>query len=680
MMIAAPVAAAPMGPPSLRCTAVLNASGDVLITWVQPPDPLGEFQAYLIYHSALSTGPFTLVGQETPYLQLDHTHAGTGANNAPQYYYLRTLSTTSDTSITSDTLTTLFLDVSQSAPLGQAWLDWNLQHAPPLSTTEVYQEVELEFPIGTWAPLAQTDSVTSYYEHTIDICEDSLTFRVRVPDLSGCVSVSNLDGDVFADVTPPTPPFMVNLTVDTTVNQTVIDWQPSPEGDTDGYIVILVTPDGNIILDTLFGATNTTWVWPGSDAAEGAESYTIAAFDTCLTGNPPAPNTSATEAPHSTVFVTTTYDRCGSAINVVWTAYNGWIVQAYELYVRQDGAAPVLLGSFDPTVTTFLHENVDQFSTFCYVVRAVAQAAGLTSLSNTTCRVADYPPLPQWNYLRNVTVVDDDHIVVEDSVDLNGEVESYQLERSFNGEPWEGIAVVGATNYPVIVFNDLDVQTDLRSYQYRVSVLDSCGRPSVTSNLGTSILLRSTARADGVNELLWNAYVQWAGNISGYNVYRSISDGPFMLIATTPQGQWELEDDVNAYALASTGKFCYYVEALEVGNPSGVDAVSTSNVTCAVQQEAVWIPNAFIAGSPIAANSAFYPVLAYADITAYEFIIYNRWGQAIWTTTDRYEPWTGEVNGSYVPQGIYGYYCAFNNGAGKRIEARGTVTFLCCPE
>ena len=67
------------------------------------------------------------------------------------------------------------------------------------------------------------------------------------------------------------------------------------------------------------------------------------------------------------------------------------------------------------------------------------------------------------------------------------------------------------------------------------------------------------------------------------------------------------------------------------------------------------------------------------DVKGYEFIIFNRWGQQIWSTTDLNEPWKGPINGNYVPQGVYAYYVAVLNGAGKKFEERGTVTFLCCP-
>ncbi|MCB9166363.1 MAG: gliding motility-associated C-terminal domain-containing protein [Flavobacteriales bacterium] len=123
----------------------------------------------------------------------------------------------------------------------------------------------------------------------------------------------------------------------------------------------------------------------------------------------------------------------------------------------------------------------------------------------------------------------------------------------------------------------------------------------------------------------------------------------------------------------TNGRFCYFVEANETGDPSGINASSISNEACAIQEAQFWVPNAFIVGG---VNSDFKPVTAYTDFRAYTFIIYNRWGQEIWSTTDPNEAWKGTVKGSFVPQGVYAYYCGFENGAGRRFEKRGTVTCL----
>ena len=97
---------------------------------------------------------------------------------------------------------------------------------------------------------------------------------------------------------------------------------------------------------------------------------------------------------------------------------------------------------------------------------------------------------------------------------------------------------------------------------------------------------------------------------------------------------------------AGTGRFCYQVRALEIGNPSGINASSESNIACAVQEDLVYIPSAIVRGG---ANPIFKPVISYADVADYELSIINRWGQVFWTSTEPTVGWDGTYGGSPVP-------------------------------
>ncbi len=669
-----------LDPPSLRCASV-DLAGDVTLTWVVPPDPGNLFQEYAIYCSTVAeAGPYAVVGTSNVYGLSTWTHGGAGADSGPRWYFVTTLTVDPppNESFPSDTLQSIFLQVAQSTPLGSAVLDWNILHDPPLPTTATAQLVLLEHPLGIWATEASVGALEDHYEQVIDICQDSLTWRISVTDQLGCVSYSNLDGGQFADVTAPTPPVVATASVDTATNQVVLTWDPSPEPDTDGYIVILIVNNFPLIIDTIYGQADTSFSWVGSAAGAGAESWTVAAFDTCLAGNPPAPNTSATEAAHTSIFASTSYDRCQANCLISWSHYVGWDVVSYEVYTALNGAPPVLISTLQGFETSFTHDGLEPFAEYCYVVKAIGDSTWMRSLSNQVCQVTDYPALPQSNYLSLVTVTAPDHITVVDQVDQSASVRRYRLERSNNGEPWELVATQPGGLSPTVVFDDTDVLTDQRSYIYRVIVEDSCGVDAITSNEGTSILLIAEAGNDGVNRLRWNGYEQWSGNVSGYAVYRSVGDGPFTPINFNAPAEWEAEDNVNLL-INSNGRFCYYVEAIETGNPTGMNALSTSNIACAIQPEAVWVPNAFNPSSTELENIAFKPVVAFVDVKGYEFVIFNRWGQQIWSTTDVNEPWDGRVNDNYVPQGVYAYYVAVLNGAGKKFEDRGTVNFLCCP-
>ncbi|MEX1132530.1 MAG: fibronectin type III domain-containing protein, partial [Flavobacteriales bacterium] len=500
--------AQPMEAPDLRCASV-NVAGDVTLTWLLAADPGGTFVEHTVFSSADVAGPFVQVGVITDPLQTTFLHVGAGAGTGARFYYITTTSSVPPViSAPSDTLATLYLEVFQSTPLGSANLAWN---APSTAGTADSQfSIWMEYPIGNWNLLGFVSNTTFAYQHVISICQDSLTFRVGLADDSGCISFSNRDGDVFEDVTPPSPPVIISATVDSTTGQPVITWEPSPEADTEGYIIVLVTPGGGVIIDTLFGAGSTTYTWAPGSPDLGPESFTVAAFDTCRVGVPPSPNTSATRPQHTTMYATTEYDRCAGAVSIRWTPYVGWPVVTYQVLVQVDGGPWAVLQNVGGSQLSVLH-NVEPDRTYCYIVKAMAQGGAPSSLSNKTCRTATYPSVPNFNYLRTVTVTGAEEITVVDSVDVAGAVSGYRFERSANGAPFEVVAQFPGGTGPLITYVDTDVAPDVVGYRYRVAVMDSCGNEALVSNIGGNIVLRASSNLYGENLLDWNGYAQWAG-------------------------------------------------------------------------------------------------------------------------------------------------------------------------
>ncbi|MEZ4739572.1 MAG: gliding motility-associated C-terminal domain-containing protein [Flavobacteriales bacterium] len=659
-----------MDPPALHCASVA-VNGDVTLTWSPPTDPGNEFGSYAIYAANAAAGPYVLLSSIGVYAQTTTVHVGANAGLGPRFYYMVTITAgpTPETSLPSDTVSTMFLQVFQSTPPGSADLSWNaLAPAPTVNDTFI---VWLEYPIGTWTILDSLASTTFAYQHVVSVCEDSLTFRVEAQDGSGCTSFSNRDGDVFNDVTPPTSPTIVAVTVDTTSGLATVEWEPSPEADTDGYIIVFEAGVGAVIIDTVYGQFTTTYEWDESLAFLQSESYTIAAFDTCEVGDPPSPNTSATRPMHRSMFLSHTYDECAALVTLAWTQYVGWTVGTQRIFVQVDGGAWNLLAAVDAGISHYAH-TVEPFRTYCYAVEASQEGAMVTTLSNRTCVLTDYPGLPDFNYIRTVTVSGDESITIVDSVDVTATVQGYRLERSDDGGPFEVIAFRPPGLASVLIFIDQDVDPNAVGYRYRVVVIDACGNDALVSNVGGNIVLKAIASLTGENNLNWNGYAQWAGIVQGFTLHRRIEGDPFMLLDLLPPDPWEFADNVSQYT-AATGRFCYYVTAVEQGNASGINATSQSNVACAVQEDLVYIPNAFVLGG---ANPVFRPELAYADVAEYELSIINRWGQVFWTTNDPYEAWDGTMNGKQVPIGVYAYYCNYKNGAGRVFEKRGTVTML----
>lgn len=96
----------------------------------------------------------------------------------------------------------------------------------------------------------------------------------------------------------------------------------------------------------------------------------------------------------------------------------------------------------------------------------------------------------------------------------------------------------------------------------------------------------------------------------------------------------------------------------------------------------VFIPNAFRPGSSVDCggdpncNKTFQPM---ADgFATLEMIVYNRWGQEVFRTTDPTRGWNGTINnnGELCPQDVYIYVIYATSFNGKQYKYSGSVTLL----
>ena len=71
-------------------------------------------------------------------------------------------------------------------------------------------------------------------------------------------------------------------------------------------------------------------------------------------------------------------------------------------------------------------------------------------------------------------------------------------------------------------------------------------------------------------------------------------------------------------------------------------------------------------------NNVFIPVTTYVDFTEYEFMVYNRWGLKVFSTTNVDEGWSGGNN----EVGVYVYIVRYKTSKGEYIERKGSVTLL----
>jgi gliding motility-associated-like protein len=112
---------------------------------------------------------------------------------------------------------------------------------------------------------------------------------------------------------------------------------------------------------------------------------------------------------------------------------------------------------------------------------------------------------------------------------------------------------------------------------------------------------------------------------------------------------------------------------LSVTSPDGCTAIDS--VTIYVDDfTIVEVPNAFSPNND-GVNDTYF-ILSYAVAEFYEFSIYNRWGQQVFTTTDINAGWDGTFEGKEQEMGAYVYVVRAQDLSGEDVQLQGTFMLI----
>jgi gliding motility-associated-like protein len=269
--------------------------------------------------------------------------------------------------------------------------------------------------------------------------------------------------------------------------------------------------------------------------------------------------------------------------------------------------------------------------------------------------------------------VDDDYVKVSFHSSPDSTVKKLILERSVDGLTFQAIdSLYFLSDFvPEDGFiNDTTADVHARSYYYRLVACDYCGTTKVPSVPSRTVFVQCSS-TQTQNTVDWNAYELWLKGVEGYKVYRTVDGLP-----QPPELMGNFSSSTYSYpdllaGVDPTKQVCYTVEAIErPGNPYLTNATSLSNSCCIIKGATVFMPNAFHPGG---VNNRFRPVATFVDPQSFKMIIYNRWGQQIFETTDMVNGWNGEVEGHLVPPGLYAYIITYSSVGGQDYTKRGTV-------
>lgn len=694
--------------PVLNCSNVLPNDSIILDWGRQYQFPLDlkyagmkdttRFNYWRIYGSANRNGPYVVVDSITDYNQLSTTVASMGPQSF--FYMERSTGACDFVSKPSDTVETMNMTMVAQPPASpeRANLSWTPYNGMGLNPNRgnIY-EIWIEAPEGSgnWSKVGETNQLS--YVDTVSVCDMFVRYQIRVPDtITGCYSGSMSDTGTFEDRTNNDHYRFARISVNRD-NKAIMEWDSDSVDDiVEFQLLYNDAQNGWIVVDTVPGNTPVPYEWDNSLAGERSEQFKVVSVDSC--GN--VSDELATKA-FKTVFLRNYLNKCEGFSRLSWNAYeefpNG--IHDYRVWIQvteADGTIQPELVFFiaSPDDTSFVQRVIEKDYTYCYRIEARDTVADLSSFSNTVCVEAEVPRQSRQLYISKVSNdLRREALEVQIYIDGEADVREFNIQRAqdYFG-PYSTIATLGKPTAPPFIINFQDFGADGNSgdYYYRVTAIDSCGGYDTISNISRNIRLRVSSEADLTNRLVWDSYMSFGGFVDRYEIYRRAGDEEnFSLIGEnfTSNGQEDttfVDYDIDNLVRANPeqGDYCYYVVAVEGGNPSGIvdnmgrPMMAMSNEVCTRQKARSFLATAFRPNSAVEENQTFGPNLQLDDVERYHFYIMNRWGQMVFETKDPAERWDGTYDGEIAPSGVYIYYLKYATPGKAAEEQRGNFSLI----
>ena len=109
----------------------------------------------------------------------------------------------------------------------------------------------------------------------------------------------------------------------------------------------------------------------------------------------------------------------------------------------------------------------------------------------------------------------------------------------------------------------------------------------------------------------------------------------------------------------------------------GCDSVIHVSIQVAVADIAIYLPNAITPSKSDGLNDVFsLPEKIQNQIADFEIMIFNRWGEMVFYSTDKNFRWSGEYKGKTFYDNVYQYVIHYSNSYGKMFTKKGAITVL----
>lgn len=507
---------------------------------------------------------------------------------------------------------------------------------------------------------------SSYTDHhNRAVCDDTVRYTVKQSvagqEHSGSVALN------VTDIDPTSPAEWGVVTVDEPSQKIVLRWNPSLDTDIVGYMVCEGAP--SIVIDTVFGHENTTYTLQDYPCDE-IYHFKICAFDSCR-------QASALTAVCNNITLFLDADDCDREVVATWNSYQNMPggLAYYGLWVSEDDGAYIeKMRVNDGQATAQRFSVSEQTRHLKVLVRAIGNS-GEVSQSNIAEVTFGTSSRPQYMYLRKVSVCDGGTLVnVVGQTDISYHGTKYTVYRSIDGGQASVAGHCSPTAEGTLWWQDRLIQPIKQSSNQAISitywfgVMDGCDRNEILSQKG-SVVIPSVEETGGVVSVSWNAYEGWTGTTQYQLFMNTPADEIWIPVAATTATESSID-------VEQGGTLRFKVVAWEGENSTWQMGDSLQGATVELlRRTEIWMPNTFTPNEN--SNRTFGPVFSGVSAEGYSFMVFDRHGTVVFSSTKISESWDGTGrDGKMLSTGTYVYKVTYRQSDGTEQVKTGTVLLL----
>ncbi len=308
---------------------------------------------------------------------------------------------------------------------------------------------------------------------------------------------------------------------------------------------------------------------------------------------------------------------------------------------------------------------------YTYFMRSINKCGIIGPSSDTLSTFEQLSYIPQKQYLKYVTVLNNEHLELEWPASNERDFARYFLYKNKRGESQFKLLAT-FENANETKFIDTDVRVSDTSYCYHLVMKDTCDNIGPQGKVACSIVLRGRAEKY-MSRLNWQEYIGWTEGVDLYELHRADPANDYAIVSTHKSDVFTTLDDQLNF---NEGLFFYYINAKQKDDSQSAtffNAESRSNIISLYQPPIVYAPTAFTAnGDGLNDSYQWVPVF----VKDFSIQIYNRYGECIFETKNKNEPWDGRYKGAPCQEAVYFYLIRYTGWDGSDKSQSGNFTLL----